>query len=405
MALELLSPAGDREKLIRAVAYGADAVYLAGSQYGMRAFAGNFERGELLEAVQLCHSHGVAVHVTCNTNPRNGELEGLPQYLEFLAQAQVDALIIGDPGVFRLALRHAPDIPRHISTQAGITNYESAAYWYDQGANRVILARELSLEEVAGIKSRAPKGLEVEVFVHGAICMAYSGRCVISNYMTGRDATRGACAQPCRYRYALMEEQRPGEYFPVEEDERGSYLLSSRDMCMIDHIPALLAAGVDSLKIEGRAKSAYYAAIVTGAYRRAIDAAQRGEPLEAVWREEVEKVSHRHYSTGFYYGQPGQYTKDSRYIRDWQVAAQVVSCDERGRAALTLHNKLRTGDALELVGPGLAPVAFAAGEMTDEAGMSMEEARRPDSLFYMTLPCPAPRFSYLRRRVEGESSS
>lgn len=399
MAVELLSPAGDMEKLVRAVAYGADAVYLAGSRYGMRAFAGNFTPQELEEAVALCHRHGVAVHVTCNTNPRNGELSDLPEYLERLDALGVDALIIGDPGVFALAGRYAPHVKRHISTQAGVTNYECAAYWYDQGAGRVILARELSLPEVAELKAKAPGGLEVEAFVHGAICMAYSGRCVISNYMTGRDATRGMCAQPCRYKYALMEEKRPGEFFPVEEDGTGSYLLSSRDMCMIDHIPDLLAAGVDSLKIEGRAKSAYYAAITTGAYRHAVDAAVRGEPLDPVWRDEVEKVSHRHYSTGFWYGQPGQYTKDSRYIRDWQVAAQVLSCDASGMALLRLHNKFRRGEMVEAVGPSAAPTAFPAGEMTDEAGLPLEEARTPDSLFRMRLPGVFPPMSYLRKEV------
>lgn len=398
MAVELLAPAGDAERLTAAVAYGADAVYLAGSQYGMRAFAGNFDGDGLQEAIGLAHSHGVAVHVTVNTNPRNDELEGLPAYLERLQDWGVDALIIGDPGVFALALRHAPRVKRHMSTQAGVTNYAAARYWYDQGASRVILARELHMDEVAQIVAKSPRELEVEAFVHGAMCVSWSGRCVLSNYMTGRDATRGACAQPCRYKYALVEEKRPGEYFPVFEENGETFILNSRDMCMIDHIPELLDIGLSSLKIEGRAKSAYYAAIVTGAYRHAIDAALAGESLDPVWRAEVEKVSHRHYSTGFWYGYPGQYTADARYIRDWQVCAQVLSCDGAGQAVCILNNKFRQGDMLELVGPDLRPVAFPAEELRGEAGEDLSEVRTPSSHFKIKLPCQAPPMSYLRKR-------
>ena len=224
----------------------------------------------------------------------------------------------------------------------------------------MILARELSLDEIAEIRAKTPRELEIETFAHGAMCVSYSGRCLLSNYMTGRDANRGACAQPCRYQYALVEEKRPGEYFPIEEDDRGTYIMNSRDMCMIDHLPDLLAAGVDSVKIEGRAKSAYYAAIVTGAYRHGIDAALAGVPLDPVWRDEVEKVSHRHYSTGFFYGQPGQYTQNARYIRDWQVLAVIQSCDETGLATASLRNKFARGDEIQLVGPSVAPVTFSA---------------------------------------------
>lgn len=398
MALELLSPAGDMERLTAAVAYGADAVYLAGSQYGMRAFAGNFDAEGLKLAISFAHSHGVKAHVTVNTNPRNDELEGLPEYLERLQDWGVDALIIGDPGVFMLAARHAPKVKRHISTQAGITNYAAARYWYDQGASRVILARELHLEEVAQIIAKSPRELEVEAFVHGAMCVSWSGRCVLSNYMAGRDATRGACAQPCRYKYALVEEKRPGEYFPVFEEGGETFILNSRDMCMIDHIPALLDIGLASLKIEGRAKSAYYAAIVTGAYRHAVDAALAGEPLDPVWRQEVEKVSHRHYSTGFWFGYPGQYTEDARYIRDWQVQAQVLSCDERGNALCLLNNKFQVGETLELVGPGLRPMTFTVEALRDESGVAVEGVRTPSSRFWMKLPCQAPVMSYLRKR-------
>ena len=394
--LELLAPAGDMERLRMALAYGADAVYLAGPDFGMRSFAGNFTPEELRQAVTLCHSHGTAVHVTCNTMPRNDEVDRLPEWLAYLQELGVDAAIVADVGVLSLLKRHAPRVKAHISTQASISNYQAARAWYDLGASRVILARELSLEEVAGIRAKAPRELELEGFVHGAMCVSYSGRCLLSNYMTGRDANRGACAQPCRYKYALVEEQRPGEYFPIGEDEGGAYILNSRDMCMIDHIPELLEAGLDSLKIEGRAKSAYYAAVVTGAYRHGVDAALAGRPLEAVWRDEVEKVSHRPYSTGFWFGQPGQYTADSRYVREWQILAVVESCGPDGTALLSLRNKFSAGDEVEIVGPDTAPVAFAAPEMTDGDGLPLTQPRTPQMRFRMRLPRPVPPLSILR---------
>ena len=277
-----------------------------------------------------------------------------------------------------------------------MVNAVSARAWHDLGAQRVILARELSLDEIADIRAKTPADLELETFVHGAMCVSYSGRCLLSNYMTGRDANRGACAQPCRYRYALVEEKRPGEYFPIEEDGRGTYIMNARDMCMIDHLPDLIAAGVDSLKIEGRAKSAYYAAIVTGAYRQCLDAALAGRPLDPVWRDEVEKVSHRHYSTGFFYGPPGQFTEDARYIRDWQILAVIESCDETGLAWASLRNKFCAGDAVELVGPGVRPVAFDAPVMADEAGDPLHEPRHPQMRFRIRLPQPVPPHSILR---------
>ena len=394
--VELLAPAGDMERLEMAVAYGADAVYLAGNDFGMRAFAGNFDRQELARGVALAHRAGVAVHVTCNTMPRNSEVARLPAFLEELDGLGVDAVIAADAGVMALARRHAPHVKLHISTQAGVTNYESARAWHELGASRVILARELSLEEIREIRAKTPPELEIEAFVHGAMCVSYSGRCLLSNYMTGRDASRGACAQPCRYQYALVEEKRPGEYFPIREEDGETFILNSRDMCMIDHIPELLEAGLTSLKIEGRAKSAYYAAITTAAYRHAIDAAAAGAPLEKVWRDEVEKVSHRHYSTGFYFGQPGQYTHSARYIRDWQVVAQVVSCAPDGEAVLTLKNKFSTGDPLELVGPGVAATPFTAGPLADGAGEPIPQARVPQMTFRMKLPCQAPPLSLVR---------
>ncbi len=394
--MELLSPAGDWERLEMAIAYGADAVYLAGDTFGMRSFAGNFSRQELRDAARLCRAKGVDLHVTCNTMPRNDEVARLPQWLELLEEAGVTAVILADVGVLALAKQYAPHVKIHISTQASIVNHQAARAWHDLGADRVILARELSLDEIAEIRAKTPRELEIETFAHGAMCVSYSGRCLLSNYMTGRDANRGACAQPCRYQYALVEEKRPGEYFPIEEDDRGTYIMNSRDMCMIDHLPDLLAAGVDSVKIEGRAKSAYYAAIVTGAYRHGIDAALAGVPLDPVWRDEVEKVSHRHYSTGFFYGQPGQYTQNARYIRDWQVLAVIQSCDETGLATASLRNKFARGDEIQLVGPSVAPVTFSAPQMADETGAPLDEPRHPQMTFQIQLPCYAPPLSFLR---------
>ena len=398
--LELLSPAGDMERLKMSVLYGADAVYLAGTSFGMRSFAGNFTPEELPQAVKFAHEHGVKCHVTVNTMPRNDEVAQLPEYLSQLDDAGVDALILADLGAFMLAGKYAPNCQRHISTQQSIANYECAQSWFDLGAQRVVLARECSLEEIRTIRQKVDPRLEIETFGHGAMCVSYSGRCLLSNYMTGRDSNRGACAQPCRYQYALMEEKRPGEYFPVYEDEKGTYILNSRDMCMIDHLKDLMDAGVDCIKIEGRAKSAYYAAIVTGAYRHCIDDAAAGREIDPIWRDEVEHVSHRVYSTGFYYGQPGQYTENSRYIRQWQIVAKVESCAENGIAVCSLNNKFCAGDALEVVGPDLRPFSITAEGMADMDGMPLEEVRTPQMRFTLKLPKPVPPLSMIRRSVD-----
>ena len=398
--LELLSPAGDMERLKMAVLYGADAVYLAGTDFGMRAFAGNFTPEELPQAVKFAHDHGVKAHVTVNIMPRNDEIAQLPAYLERLDDAGVDALIVADLGAFTLAGKYAPHCERHISTQQSIANYECAQAWYDLGAKRVVLARECSLEEIRTIRQKVDPQLEIETFGHGAMCVSYSGRCLLSNYMTGRDSNRGACAQPCRYQYALMEEKRPGEYFPVFEDEKGTYIMNSRDMCTIDHLKDLIDAGIDCIKIEGRAKSAYYAAIVTGAYRHCLDDIYAGRPVDPVWRDEVDHVSHRIYSTGFYYGYPGQYTEHSRYIREWQIVAKVESCDENGLAVCSLNNKFRAGDELEIVGPGLRPFPITAGTMADMEGNPLEEPRNPQMMFTMQLPKAVPALSMIRRSVD-----
>jgi len=398
--LELLSPAGDMERLKMSVLYGADAIYLAGTDFGMRSFAGNFTPEELPKAVEFAHSHGVKVHVTVNTMPRNEEIAALPPYLEQLQDAEVDALIVADMGAFMLAGKYAPRCQRHISTQQSIANYECAQAWYDLGAQRVVLARELNLDEIRTIRKKTDKNLEIETFGHGAMCVSYSGRCLLSNYMTGRDSNRGACAQPCRYQYALMEEKRPGEYFPVYEDEKGTYIMNSRDMCTIDHLKDLTEAGIDCIKIEGRAKSAYYAAVVTGAYRHAIDDVAAGRQVDPIWRDEVEHVSHRYYSTGFYYGYPGQYTEHSRYIRQWQICAIVESCDENGLALCSLRNKFSKGDVLEAVGPDMRPFPFTADTMQALDGASLDEPRTPQMRFYLLLPQSVPPMSILRRNVD-----
>ena len=397
---ELLAPAGDWEKLQMAVLYGADAVYLAGTSFGMRSFAGNFSDEELPRAVDFAHRHGVKVHATVNTMPRSGEVDRLPEHLEKLNDAGVDALILADLGAFILAGKYAPRCQRHISTQQSIANYACAQAWFDLGAQRVVLARELGMDEIREIRRRVDPALELETFCHGAMCVSYSGRCLLSNYMTGRDSNRGACAQPCRYQYALMEEKRPGEYFPVFEDEKGTYIMNSRDMCMIDHLDDLMDAGVDCLKIEGRAKSAYYAAIVTGAYRHVLDDVAAGRPVDPVWRDEVEHVSHRHYSTGFFYGQPGQFYEDARYIRDWQICAVVTDCTPEGLATLSLRNKFACRDQVEVVGPDTKPFTMTAPMMIDSQGLPLTEPKTPQMVFTMQLPHPVPPMSFIRHAVD-----
>ncbi len=383
-----------------ALDYGADAVYLAGEAFGMRAAAGNFTQAALAEAVQLCHSRQVRVYVTCNTLPHDGELGALPAFLEFLDAAGADAVITADLGVFQMAGRYAPHLRRHISTQAGVVNSESARAWYDLGAKRVVLARELSLKEIAQIRANTPGDLELEAFVHGAMCVSFSGRCLLSNYLTGRDANRGACAQPCRWKYHLVEEKRPGEYMEITEDG-GTHIFNAKDLCMIQHIPKLMAAGLTSFKIEGRMKSAYYAAVVTNAYRKAIDAALTGQPLALVWRAELDKVSHRPYSTGFYFGPEGagQHHADSLYVRDWDVVAIVEQCDKMGNARLRQRNRFFTGDKLELLTPQGEPVAFIVDNMKNGAGEPIGSAPHPEMEILMRLPVYAPPRSILRKQV------
>ena len=397
--IELLAPAKNLECGIEAINHGADAVYIGGEVFGLRAKAKNFSMEDMKEGVEFAHQHGVKVYVTANILAHNQDLEGVRAYFAELKEIGPDALIISDPGVYRIAMEVCPEIERHISTQANNTNYGTYQFWYEQGAKRVVTARELSLAELAAIRREIPADMEIEAFVHGAMCVSYSGRCLLSNYMTGRDSNRGACAQPCRYQYALMEEKRPGEYFPVFEDEKGTYIMNSRDMC-IDHLDDLMAAGVDCLKIEGRAKSAYYAAIVTGAYRHCLDAAAAGEPLDPVWRDEVEHISHRHYATGFFYGQPGQYYESARYLRDWQICAVVTDCTPDGVATMSLRNKFAAGDTVEIVGPDTKPFTIPVPAMRGADGEVLLEPKTPQMTFTMELPRPVPPMSFVRHAVE-----
>lgn len=394
--LELLSPAGDMERLKMAISYGADAVFLAGGKYGMRAASTQFTDDEIRQAVEFVHSREALVYVTCNTIPREDELKEMPEYMEFLQDAGVDALIIADLGTLEIAKQHAPKVAKHVSTQLGVLNSATANALYKMGADTVVLARETPLGDIRKIRANTPEDLRIEAFVHGAMCVSFSGRCLLSNYLTGRDANRGQCAQPCRWKYHLVEEKRPGEYFEITEDN-GTHILNSRDMCMLEHIPELIDAGVCSFKIEGRMKSAYYAAVTANAYRHAIDAALEGKPLDKLWVDEINKVSHRPYCTGFYYGDPGQHYADASYLTDADVVAVVESCDADGNAVLYQRNKFFRNDDVELLPTGGRPVAFKAEHMYDSEGSEIEDTRHAMMEIHMKLPVQASKYSILRK--------
>lgn len=369
--IELLSPAGDMERLVLAVKFGADAVYLGGEQFGMRTNPSNFNDKQLKEAVAFVHSNNKKVYLTCNTLPRNNEIGAMPDYLKYAADIGVDALIIADMGVLSLAKKYAPNVDVHISTQAGIVNYVAANAFYEMGAKRIVTARELSLDEIKTIRDKTNPDLEIEVFVHGAMCMSFSGRCILSDYMVGRDANRGDCAQPCRWKYHLVEETRPGQFFPVNQDDKGTYIFNSRDLCMIEHIPELDSAGIDSFKIEGRAKSEYYTAIVTYAYRNAIDEYLKDRKPDfkpSKWiLDEMEKMSHREYTTGFNFGPivNGQVLDTGGYIRNWDVCALFKSY-ENGRLTVSQRNRFYQGDVLEVVEPFKKPYTITVAELYNE---------------------------------------
>ncbi len=402
MKPELLCPAGDEERLEAALLFGADAVYLAGKRFGMRSAPANFDADELEKAARRCHRLGRQMYVTCNILPRNEEMDALPAYLEQL-NGVADALIVADLGVMRLAQRYAPRCRLHVSTQLGVVNYETAQMLWDMGASRVVLARELSMEEIACIRARTDPALELEAFVHGAMCMSYSGRCLLSSYLTGRDGNHGDCAQPCRWQYELIEPTRPDRPITAVEEDTGTYLFNANDLCMIEHIPELCRAGITSFKIEGRAKAAYYVAGVTNAYRQAIDHCfAQGQPNGANlpdWiRREPYKISHRPYGTGFFFGDPSQNTLTGGYIREYQAAAVVIGYED-GRLIVSQRNRFCEGDELETLIPGEAPFTFIAAGLRNEAGEPITAAPHPTMTVQIPFDRPLPVGSYLRRRI------
>ena len=389
---ELLLPAKDLEVLKTAVRYGADAVYIGGEAYGLRAKARNFSRDEMAEGIQYAHDHGVKVFVTANILAHNSDLAGAEQYFGQLAELGPDAILVADPGMFMLARKACPNIPIHISTQANNTNYGTFNFWFEMGAERVVCARELSLIEIAQIRREIPPDREIEAFVHGAMCISYSGRCLLSNYFTGRDANRGACTHPCRWKYAVMEESRPGVYLPVEENERGTFVFNSRDLCMIDHIPDLLKAGVDSLKIEGRMKTALYVASVGRAYRQAIDDYLESEELYQSripqYMDAIRKCTYRRFTTGFYYGRPDQdaMVYDSNtYVNEAVFLGIVEAVTPENRARIMQRNKFCVGDHIEVMKPDGRDIPIIVKAMYNESGEEVDSAPHPKEMIDLEL--------------------
>ena len=402
---EVLAPAGDMERLDAALSFGADAVYLAGEKFGMRAASANFTREELAVAVKKTHALGKKLYITCNILPRNKDLAELPEYFTYLNSIGVDALIISDFGVMEIAKKYAPHCALHISTQFGVVNYEAATFLYNLGASRVVLARELSMEEIREIRANTPAELELEAFVHGAICMSFSGRCVISNYLTGRDANHGECAQPCRWKYSVIEETRPQQPMTLLEDAEGSYLFNANDMNMIEHVADLAQSGVASLKIEGRAKSAYYTAVAANAYRRAVDGYVNSgfsadyKP-EAWIVDELNKISHRPYGTGFYYGKPSQYLKAGGYIRSYEVAA-IVEDWQDGWLKLSQRNRFFVGDTLDVLEPGGKPFSFTVSYMENDERLPINSAPHPTMTLWIPYDRTLKTGTLLRYNKEG----
>lgn len=401
--LEVLAPAGDKERFDAALNYGADAIYLGRKQFGMRSSPMNFDFEQLVSAVDLAHAKGVKVYLTCNTLPRNNEIPMFEQFVREAVEAKVDALIVADIGLLMLIKKYSPDMEIHISTQTGIVNYVTARELHNMGAKRVVLARELNLDEIAEIRAKTSPDLDIETFVHGAMCVSFSGRCLLSQYLVNRDANRGECAQPCRWGYHLMEEKRPGEYFPIYEDEKGTYILNSKDMCMIEHIDKLAKAGVTSLKIEGRAKSAYYVTVVTNAYRMAVDEYYKNPDdfkLPDYIRDEVFKVSHRKYCSGFFFGVPekSQYYENSGYIRNYDVVAVVENC-ENGIVYCTQRNKFFAGDTIELLAPSKKPVEMTLEKLFDEENNEIETANHAMMKFSFKSELTFPKGTVIRKNL------
>lgn len=405
---ELLIPASSLEVLKTAVIFGADAVYIGGEAFGLRAKAKNFSMEDMKEGIAFAHAHGARVHVTVNILAHNDDLPGVEEYLKELKEIGPDALIIADPAIFQMAKDICPEIERHISTQANNTNYGTYLFWWKQGAKRVVSARELSLKEIREIRDRIPEEMEIESFIHGAMCISYSGRCLLSNYFTGRDANQGACTHPCRWKYSLVEETRPGEYMPVYENERGTYIFNSKDLCMVEYIPEMMDAGIDSFKIEGRMKTALYVATVTRAYRRAIDDYLKDPSVYrknlAWYREEIGKCTNRRFTTGFYFGKPtadDHIYDSSTYVKSYTYLGTVEETDSRGRCRIEQKNKFSAGETIEVMKPDGQNLEVTVESITDHEGNEQESAPHPKQILWVKLSGDVSVFDILRRKEEA----
>ena len=402
MNTELLAPAGDYERLQTAIAYGADAVYISGKDFGMRAFAGNFDDATLYDSVRYAHEHNKKVYVTVNIFAKNSDIEGLKSHLKYLSDIGVDAIIVADPAVILLAKEYAPNVPLHLSTQANVTNWQSAIFWYEQGISRIVLARELSLAEIIEIRNNTPTDLELEVFVHGAMCLSYSGRCYLSHYMSDRSANRGECAQPCRWSYSLVESMREGEYFPIEGDDRGTYILNSKDLCLLPYLKELKDAGVCSLKIEGRMKTCYYVATITSTYRRELDKIELSDyEYSESAMDEIVKASHRPFTSGFLFGdsESNQRYDSTKYIQNYDFIGLYLDYDESlGLALIEQRNHFKVGDVLEVMQPGEEFFLFTVEEIMNEEGEGMSVAPHAQQRLYLPKLKKLKPFSMLRRK-------
>ena len=402
---ELLVPASSLEVLKVAVIYGADAVYIGGEVYGLRAKAKNFSKEDMIEGIRFAHEHGVKVYVTANILAHNGDLEGVKEYFKELKEIKPDALIIADPAIFMLAKEICPDIERHVSTQANNTNYGTYNFWYDLGAKRVVSARELSLEEIKEIRANIPDDLEIETFIHGAMCISYSGRCLLSNYFTGRDANQGACTHPCRWKYAVVEEQRPGEYLPVYENERGTYIFNSKDLCMIEHIPDLLSSGIDSFKIEGRMKTALYVATVARTYRKAIDDCMESEEKYLAnldwYKDQISACTYRQFTTGFFYGKPSEESQiydNNTYNIGYTYLGIAGPKNDEGYFEIEQRNKFSVGETIEIMKPNGDNIRVEVLGIKNEEGEDMESCPHPKQKLFIKLSVTPDEFDILRRK-------
>lgn len=405
--VELLAPAGDLDKLKMAILYGADAVYLGGEAFGLRTSSKNFSHEDIKAGVEHAHERGKKVYITLNIVPHDDDLQGLEDYIKYLASISVDAVIVSDPGMFSIIKRTVPDLEIHISTQASVTNYETIMFWYSLGIRRIVLARELSFEEIKNITSKTPDDLQIEAFVHGSMCMAYSGRCLISNYMTARDANRGDCSQPCRYKYSVVEEKRPGEYFPIIEDDEGSFIFNSKDLCMIAYIDKLVEVGINSFKIEGRVKSSYYVATIIRAYRIAIDEYLKDPDnfiYDPKWLEEVQKVSHRDFTTGFYLGKTdenAQVYESSSYVRGYDFVGMILDYDKStGIATMEQRNRIFVGDEIEIFGPGKDYFLQTIDKMWNDKGEEIEVAPHAQQIIELKVDRDVAKYHLVRKKIK-----